>query len=169
MKLYDAPPVFFKKPPGAVLLQPTKDGLQVFVRETKSNLARFPRPCSVDVRMPTWDMPPVIAVAFLVHIARADRISYQTWINGGSLPGVQILTKLSTTRDIYVHFITDRAARTVRTQNVLKRHSAELVHKISSKQGRWSHEDLEEAQQRIYSLYPTTWALWCSMKRDRRG
>lgn len=169
MRLYDAPPLFMKKPAGSMLLQPTKDGLQVFIRETKSNLARFPRPCSVDVRMPTWDMPPVITAAFLVHIARADRIAYQCWINGGSLPGVQILTKLSTTSDIFIHFVTDRAARTVRTQNVLKRKAADLLRKISSKHGRWSMEDLEAAQQRIYELYPTTWSLWRSMKMDRRG
>ena len=169
MKLYDAPPTFFKKPAGSVMLQPSKDGLQVFIRETKANLSKYPRPCAVDVRLPTWDMAPVIAVAFLIHIKHADRVSYMTWINGGSLPGIQALTKLSTTRELFVHFVTDRTARTVRVHNVLKRPVSELLRKLSSRQGRWTMEDLETAQARIYQLYPTTWSLWRSMQMDRRG
>jgi hypothetical protein len=169
MKSYDAPPVFMRKPVGSMLIQPSKDGLQLFIRETHANLSRYPRPFTVEVRLPTWDMPPVVVAALLAHIRHGDHVAFMTWINCGSLPGVQILTKLSSAPDIYVRFVTDHTEQTVRVRNTLKRPATELLERVSSRQGKWNLEALEEAQHRIYRLYPTTWLLWRTMKMDRRG
>ena len=169
MRLLEAPPQLFDKPAGSVLFQPNKEGLQVFIRESKENLVRFPRPCAVDVRLPTWDMPPVIPVAFLMYVKQTDRHAYMTWIDGVSLPGVQVLTKMSMTREIRIHFISDQNERTAHAPNVLRPMAKELLGRISKQQGQWSAESLEAAQKRLYRLYPTTMSLWRSMKMDRRG
>ena len=169
MPALEVPRAMLNKAAGWMLLKPTEDGLHVYIREDKANIGLYPRPCSVDLRLPSWDMPPVIVVALLVNVARRERLTFQTWINAGSLPGTRILTNLSNERRIHVHIVTDRIERSIRTPNVMKRQAKELLRRISSETDRWNEEEVEQAQKQIHTLYPSSWKMWQALCRDQRG
>jgi|GEM_PF-3242977 len=169
MKPVETPPAIMKKPSGCMLLQASKTGVQAYVRETQPNLAQYPRPCVIDMRLPSWDMSPITVVVFMLNVAKRQQFTYQYWINAASMPGVRLLSKLSSERQMTVHFVTDHVERTLRTSNVVKHQARELLHKLSSKRSTCTEAELVEAQKRINTLYPTTWRMWQAMQHDGRG
>ena len=58
MPAVEAPKSLLSKAAGWVLVEPGAYELQVFIREDRVNMGSYPHPCSVDIRLPTWDMPP---------------------------------------------------------------------------------------------------------------
>ena len=169
MQTVQAPREIFNKAAGWMILKPTTDGLQVFIREDRTRIGLYPRPCSVDFRLPSWDMPPVTAAAFMVNAGRQERLTFQAWINTRAISGVQVLTNLSTERRIHVHIVTDTVVRSIKSPNIVKRQAQDLLRRLSSKSDQWSEQELLDAQERISRLYPSSWRMWNTMKREQRG
>jgi len=169
MRVLQAPKSILTKAAGWMVLQPTTHALQVFIKEDRANLRNYPHPCSVDVRLPSWDMSPIVVVALLVNMARRERLTFQTWVNLGTARGIQVLSSLSKDARIYVHVVTDHVDRTIRAPNLVKRHAATLIKQVSARRRNWDEDDFAQACQQLSAFYPTTLRLWRACVRDRRG
>lgn len=169
MQVLEAPPSLFSKAPGSLVLKPTAQALQVFIKEARANLRDYPQSCALNIRLPSWDMPPVIAIALLVSVARRDRFTFQSWINVKTPHGVQTLGNLANEGRVYVHLVTDRVERTIRAPNVVKRHAASLLKRIPVDGARWSDKQFAEACRQLDTLYPTAQKLWRACEKDGRG
>jgi hypothetical protein len=162
------PQSILAKPVECMVVRPTAHALQVFIREDPVRLGDYPRPCSVDIRLPSWDCQPVIAVALLVSVARRWRLTCQTWINPARLEGIRVLNNLSNEGRIYVHIVTNHVARMIRAPNVVKRDAKRLLAQLSMRERHWSGEAFDEACRQIDTLYPTPARLWHACLADRR-
>lgn len=169
MHVVEAPSSVVAKPVGSVVLEPTAQALRVFIKEDPASLDSYPRPCSLGLRLPSWEMPPVLAVALLVSVARQDRLTFQTWIDAGTLQGMQVLNCLARDPRIYVHLVTNSVERTIRTVNIVKRHAAGLLRQLSTRRQKWSEEQFANARRQLDTLYPTAPKLWRACQRDGKG
>lgn len=163
------PPDVLAKPAGSVVLDSRGTGISLFVREDSFNLKQYPRPCSVELVMPIWDKPPVIAAALLVRLARRDAMTHQIWINAGNPRGIHTLKNLSTTENIEVHVVTDRVERSLRTPNTVKRHAMRLLRRLAGQVHAWDDEEFDRARASIDTLYPTPARLWIACRNKSWG
>lgn len=155
-------------PVGSMLVAPSAQELSLCIREDKVHLGDYPTPCSIELHLPTWDEPPVIAAALLVRLAGRERSTYQHWVNVQSMTGLNVAKCLSEAGRIQVHLVTDRIERSIRTPNVVKRHAAQILKRIAESNESWSEEQFEQIRRQIESLYPTTAQLWRACARGRR-
>jgi hypothetical protein len=154
------PRSILEKPAGCMAIEPTASDVSALVRMTKWGAAHLARFCDVDMQLPWWDSPPVLAVALLLRLARDELLTYQTWIDAGNPHGVRVLQNLANRDHIQVHIVTDQIERTLRAHNTVRRAALNLVRLIGPRRHAWGKDLFEQARQRIDTLYPTADRLW---------
>lgn len=161
-----APGTILNASPGTILLEPTRAGLQLYLREEKIKLGNYPRPCGVDVRLPSWEINNTVVVALVLRFAHKEKLTFQTWINPRDLRGCQTLGNLAGESQIDIHLVTDEVARSFATVNTVKRHALKIQAKLAALRNDWTAGDFEAAKPQVDTLYPTPSALWRACERS---
>jgi hypothetical protein len=169
MRVLEVPRSVLSKPVGFVALRPTAEALEVYIRAHPKKLRSYPQSCSMAVRLPSWDIASVTPIALVFSVARHDQLTYQAWINAATMHGLQVLNGLANDGRIHVHLVTDCVERTIRVPNVVKRHAAALLKRLSTRKQNWDEGQFAEARAQLETLYPTALRLWRACERERRG
>jgi len=160
MKMASAPAAIRQKRVGGMLLAYTPDGVAFFVREDPRHLGDYPRVCSVEVSLRSWDFPPITLVAGLVRFARRDLMTFQTWIDAGHAQGVRVLKNLSTQDTIFAHLVTDDVARSFRVANTMMRNARSVLQRLERQKQAWDDAVFERSREQLDRLYPTAADMW---------
>jgi hypothetical protein len=143
-----------------MIIEPGSPDINVFIRTTKWAAADLPRHCDIDMQLPSWDAPPVLAVAFLLRLARDELLTYQTWINAGNANGICLLQNMASRDHFRIHIVTDQIERCLRTHNIVRRQAVAHTRRVGPRRDGWSQKAFDEIRQRIDTLYPTPAKLW---------
>lgn len=161
MPVATIPKSILAKPRGCMQIHSDGEDVSLFIREEKIHIGDYPRCCHTDIKMPTWDSPPILAIALLVRLARRELMTFQTWINAGNPAGVRIVQALGRQRVLDIRLTTDEGiARTFRCGNTVRSTARRVVRQIENRAKAWSNEKFDEVCNHIDRLYPTQSALW---------
>lgn len=164
----DVPSAVYKTCVGGVHVELTRAGASVYVRSSTAEAAGFPRHVKAEVKLPTWDAPPVVAIALLVRLGGRPDLTFQHWINAGNPYGIRMLQQFSRAPHIPVFVVTDQIERSHRATNMLRTKAGYLVDELAPRIHAWSHEVFHETAARLDRLYPTAAHLWAECLRSER-
>ncbi len=149
-----------RKPRGVLVAETIESAVVLFVREDLFELKRYPaQKCAVDLRLATWDMPPVVLAALILRLARNDATTFDLQLDISTPPAVRLLQTLVDQGQIDIHLVTDTVARSFRIANPVRLDAGYLVNRLRTLPG-WPPEAHQEALCRLNKLYPTAAALW---------
>lgn len=156
--------------PGSVNIHLTEQGAAVYLRATPDSIGTFPQHVKAEVKLPSWESPPIVAVALLVRLGGRPDLTFQHWINAGNPHGIRTLQQFSRTGHLPVFVVTDRIARSHRASNTLRTKATYLVSQLAPRIHAWSHELYHETTARLDRLYTTPARLWGEcLKAERQG
>lgn len=155
------PKTILAKRSGCMELHCEGEDVALFIREQKIHVGDYPRSCHADVKLPTWDSPPILAIALLARLARRELMTFQSWINGGNPTGVRTIQALARQRVLDIHLVTEEGvARTLRCGNTVRGIARRIVGELERRAKAWSDDKFEEVCGQIDRLYPTPSGLW---------
>jgi hypothetical protein len=154
------PSVVQSAPPGALVMTSVDADVVYFIREDEWGLKNYPRECPVEIRLGSWEVGAVLLIGIVVRLARADRTTFDCFVNIGSPTGVRTLQQLAVQPHIDVHIATDGGVvRSFRVANPLRLDAGYFVNTIRSRAA-WSEEDFSAALARLNQLHPSPEAMW---------
>jgi len=161
------PPAVLEAPPHCLVVVPTEQAVQLYVREDEFTLARYPTRCPVELALADFDNGETMCVVLLARLARRNACTFERFLNVADPGELRILKLLSTQRTIDLFLVSDCVRRSFRVKNTLAGLAAGLIATLRRRRS-WTPEAFLAWRRRIDTLYPTPEALWRSLRRRRK-
>lgn len=155
--------------PGQLFVEASPSGLVAYLREDAFRLQHYPRPCVIELKLPSWEEPAAIAAALLLRIARRDDMTHRHWIDGGAARGLILLKQLAAREQIELQLVTDRVERVIRTANAVRSEAQRLVEQIAARPLAWDAAAFDGVRRRVESEHATAQKLWTAGRAAARG
>lgn len=147
------------QPPGTFVVGVSRTTLDLVVREDGFRLARYPRQCSVDMKLSTWQRGNVVLAALMARLGKSNLTTFHRWINATVNIDLRILQALTRQETLEIEVIWDAGSRTFPWRNTLQAAARALI--SQSQNGKpWTAEDFERERRLIDHDLPTAHAAW---------
>jgi hypothetical protein len=161
------PPAVLEAPPHCLVVFPTEQAVQLYVREDEFTLARYPARCPVELALADFDNGEAMCVVLLVRLARRNASTFERFLNVADPNELRVLKLLSTQRTVDVFLVSECVRRSFRVKNGLAGPAAGLIAALRRRRS-WEPEAFLAWRRRLDTLYPTPEALWRSIRRRRK-
>ncbi|MBL8879131.1 MAG: hypothetical protein JNG88_08430 [Phycisphaerales bacterium] len=151
------------QPPGTFVVTVNRTALEIVVREDGFRLARYPRQCSVDMKLSAWQRGNVVLGALMARLGKSNLTTFHRWINAATNTDQRILQALTRQESLEIQVIWDAGSRTFPWRNTLQAAARALISQSQSGKP-WTPADFERERRLIDHELPTAHAAWWSEK-----
>lgn len=157
-----------KLAPGRMVLLPTEKEVVCYLRDDEFGMRRYPRHCTVELRLRIFEIEHVFATVVMVRVAKLDAVTFESWVDVADPRGVRSMQCLAAQDTLDLSIVAPTETRMLRTRNTLRAEAHRLVETVR-RHNAWSPADFDRACRRISQLYPTASRLWWCNTQNALG
>lgn len=154
-----------KLAPGRMVIVPNEKEVVCYLRDDEFGMRRYPRHCTVELRLRIFEIEHVLATVMMVRVAKLDAVTFESWIDVSDPRGVRAVQCLAAQETLDVNIVAPTETRLLRTRNTLRAEASKLVEMVRQHNA-WQTADFDRACRRVSQLYPTPTRLWWSTSQN---
>lgn len=145
--------------PGTFYVGVNRTQLELVVREDGFRLARYPRHCTVDMKLASWQRGNVVLIALMARLGKSNLTTFHRWINAVTQSDLMILQAIMRQDSLDIQVIWDAGERVFQWRNTLQSAVRNLISQVQGTKP-WSLDDFDRERRLIDHELPTAHAAW---------